>query len=177
MGQENGNRATPLTLEQVIDQAREVILRDGEHVPTLIADGSRQSVVIPVPEMGDTHDERRVQMFAAGFVLGHSRRLGVLRQVFFISEGWLSLAEGKSPPKMLPSEDPKRREVLFVSSLKLADHKADMAVFEMIRDSEGELIEIRPLPEVANREAQIGKMDVESPLLDAFTAGFSIGME
>jgi hypothetical protein len=175
MDKENGNRPTPLTLEQVINQAREIIVRDGEHVPTLIADGSRRSVVIPLPEIGDTHDERRVQMFAAGFVLGHSRGLGILRQVFFVSEGWLSLAEGKMPPRMPPSEDPNRREVLFVSSLKLAERKADMVVFEMIRDSKGELVEIRPLPEVADKE--IGTMDVESPLLDAFAAGFGLGME
>jgi hypothetical protein len=142
MDKENGNRPTPLTPEQVIDQAKETILQDGEHVPTIIADGSQRWVVIPIPEMGHTHDERRVQMFAAGFVLGHSRRLGMLRQVFFVSEGWLSLAEGKGLPKMLPSEDPKRREVLFVSSLKLPDRKADMVVFEMIRDSKGELVAI-----------------------------------
>jgi predicted DNA-binding transcriptional regulator YafY len=72
VSQEHKNQPAPLTLKQVLDQAREGILRDGEHAPTVIADGSRGAVSLALPELGDTHDERRFQMFAAGFMLGHS---------------------------------------------------------------------------------------------------------
>jgi hypothetical protein len=174
MSHERKNQPEPVTLEQVLDQAREVILRDGGHAPTVIADGSHAAVSLALPELGDTHDERRFQMFAAGFMLGHSRRLGALRQAFFVSEGWMSVAEGEIPPRVPPSEDPNRKEVLFVSSLKLADGKASMVIFEMIRDSEGELFEIKPLSGIAD---QVEETEVESPLLDAFAAGFSRGVE
>lgn len=91
------------TLEEVIGLAKETILRDGHHVPTIIADGEAAPAIhqlIPFPE---THEGRVRRMLAAGLAMGQSGRLGALMQVFLVSEGWVSVADKDRPPQVPPS--------------------------------------------------------------------------
>src|SRR5262245_26421072 len=99
------------TLEAVAEMAEEVLLRDGMHVPTLIAEGEQNAVVLQIPDIADSHEERVSQMGLAGFAIAHGAQIGSLRQLFFVSEGWLSEMP-KDAPFSTPSQDPNRIEVL-----------------------------------------------------------------
>jgi len=164
-------RRDELSLQEVIRLAQEVILREGAHLPTVIAEGSEQTVITQIAHLAGTHEERAQQLFIAGFMLAQSRLVGRLEQVFFIAEGWMSEAEEGRPPEHPPSRDPRRKEILFISSLKLRSRESDLALFEMLRDGQGQLIELRAHQPPADH------VTVESPLLTAFVAGFYAATE
>ncbi len=86
--------------------AVETTLRDGGHQPTIIADGSKQSVGFQLTKLGATHEERAGQMFMAGYLLAQSGRAGELKQTFLISEMWMSTGEPGKQPIVPPSRDP-----------------------------------------------------------------------
>lgn len=154
-------------LEGIAQLAKEVALRDGHHVPMLIAEGSEGPAVLQIGGLPSTHEERARLMRAAGMALAQSGEMGELRKVFFISEAWMSQAGEGRPPRIRPSQDPERLEVLIVSSLEVQTKATQIVAFEMIRDVQGQLAELRLL-EVG--EGQRGH--AESPLLNAFARGF-----
>ncbi len=172
MSKEQEQRPLELSLEKVIRLAKEVALRDGRHLPTVIAEGSARPAITQLAHLADTHEGRVQQLFVAGFILAQSRHVGELKQVFFISEGWMSLAKEGKLPERPPSQDPNRTEILFISSLKVRNHEAQIVLFEMLRDEEGRLTELKELQPAAS-----GAAEVESPLLAAFVAGFEAGTE
>jgi hypothetical protein len=105
-----------LTFEEVVSQAREVTLEHGGHVPMLIAEGTEQSVVVRITEFDSTFDGCRQQMFELGFTLARKDMPELLDQVFFICEAWMNLVTDKKVA-VPPSQDPKRKEILFISHL------------------------------------------------------------
>lgn len=70
------------------------------------------------------------------------------------------------------TQDPNRKEVLFISSLEVREPRATLVMFEMVRDSgdEDRLVELRELQLI---DTDAG--EVESPLLSAFVDGFRVG--
>jgi hypothetical protein len=99
--------------------------------------------------------------------------VGILQQAFFISEGWLSVTEKGQPATIPPSQDPKHKEVLIVSELnvdEVEEAEMNILVYEMLRDTHGELRELTRQNELDQRGNGV------SPLLDAFLAGFVSGM-
>lgn len=165
------NRPERFTLETVTRIALEVVLQDGYHVPTLVVEGDRGSVVGQFPELPSTHEARVDMMHATGAAFARNGMATALRQVFFISEGWMSVADQEGPPHMRPSEDPHRLEVLAVSGLEVADGQTSLLIFEMVRDSDGQLVELKPFDTPDEKEAH-----AESPLLAAFVDGFRSGI-
>ena len=160
-----------LSIEKVARLARETLLRDGRHVPTLIAEGSQSGAIIQFAEFGDTFEKRQQQMTQAGFVLARDNAVGLFQQAFLISEGWMSMSEGDKPPTMPPSQDPNRKEVLTISGLQVDNQRLSMVVFEMIRNPEGRLTELKSFEPAPKDE-----MSAESPLLEAFVFGFAMGL-
>jgi hypothetical protein len=158
------------TLEYVTQLAREVALEHGGHIPTLIVEGSRQPLIGQIPELPPTHEGRVDMMRTMGATLALSGQVGALRQVFFICEGWMSTAHEGEPPVVPPSQDPNRKEVLLISSLKVEGSQSGLVMFEMVRDTEGKLVE---LPQLPTPQDEGGSVD--SPLLDAFAEGFRAG--
>jgi hypothetical protein len=166
MRKEHDPKPQPLTFEEVTRVAKEVLLQHGNHVPTVIADGSKQAVVTQILEMADTHERRVRQMFETGFFLARSGEVGALKQAFFITEAWLSVAKVDEPPKVRPAQDPQRKEVLLISSLKLQLREQQSALVEMIRDSQGKLVKLQ--------EMNFDQPDEgDNRLLSAFVAGFT----
>ncbi len=161
----------PISCEQVARLACEVALRDGGHVPSIIAEGSTDVVVGSLPELPDTHELRAELLHAAGQALGETAVVGVLKQVYFISEGWMSRARPDEAEWQSPSQDPDRKEVLCIAGLQVADASSTLVVFEMIRDQEGVLTDLEPL---VNRMEGEGR--VENPLLSAFADGYRAGL-
>lgn len=88
------------------------------------------------------------------------------------SEGWMIVGEEGRPTASRPSQDPKRKEVLVISNLLTRKQRSRLVIFEMIRDVEGQLTELRDiqLPD------ENGEGHAETPLLDAFADGFRMGM-
>ncbi len=167
---ENEQRPIPLTLEDIARLAKEVAMEHGGHVAMIVAEGSRRSVIGQLLQFSRTHEGRVRQMFAAGFTLGRSGEVGALRQVFFVSEAWMSAASEGKLPDVPPSQDPNRKEVLIITSLKLEGQQTGMVILEMVRDAEGQLTELRDF-----QRTEGGEERVESPLLSAFVQGFRAG--
>lgn len=154
-----------LPFEQVIRVAREVIFRDGYHRPTVIVDGSLQSIATQIDQLAPTHEGRAQQMFLLGAILAEQIEFGVLQQAFLITEAWMSMSTPDKPVRLRPSQDPQRKEILVVSRLQVEPHQIDVIVFEMKRNSNGKLIRLDR--QVATENADFA----ESPLLRALAIG------
>lgn len=157
--------STSLTLEAVARRSQETLLVDGRHTPTLIAEGNRQTIISVIDSFAAVQERRSQQMFSLGLALAQSGEVGVLHQVFFISEAWMSTADVDKPLKHPPSQDPKRKEILMIARRAFAPPASEVVIFEMKRDSKQRLIGVEPMLEQAGSE-------VRSPLLDAFVIGF-----
>jgi hypothetical protein len=171
MSKERWRGPEPFAFEEATRIAREVALKYGGHVPVLIAEGSRRSFGGQIANFPDTHEDRVRWMLSAGYALAQSGEVGELQQVTFISEGWMSAGEARSPESR-PSQDPDRKEVLLVSSLVIKGHRNRLVVFEMGRDADGKLTELKDLQ--LPGEYEEGR--TRTPLLDAFADGFYMGI-
>lgn len=171
MNKDREPQSEPRTIEQVAQIARENMLRDGYHVPMVLAEGSRQEVVMQIAEIGKTFAERERQMVQAGFALAQTGVVGILHQVFYVGEGWMSVGERGQEPHYPPSQDPTRKEVLLIMSFNAQTGQSDGRVWEMVRDATGKLVDV-----VAFEELEKGT-GAESPLLVAFVAGFALGSQ
>ena len=140
MNKEREPQLPRLTLEIVAQQAQETTLEDGGHAPTLIIEGSNRSVVLQFKKIADTHEGRAAQMTSAGFTMAQESVTGIPKQVFLISEGWLSSAKDGQLPDTSPSQDPNRIEVLIVTGVDLTAREYKGVIFEMKRDDEGQLM-------------------------------------
>lgn len=158
-----------LTLEVMAHIAKETALRNGGHAPTVIAEGSAGLVAGHLLEMPDAHEAKVRQMFISGYALGQSGKTGRLEQVYFISEGWMSVAEGDLPLEWPPSRDPERREVLIIAQTRLEKGETRLVCLEMVRDGDGRLTDLQPFQPPQMEDAG-GRF--ESPLLDAFVNGY-----
>lgn len=160
-----------LTIEDIIRIAKETTLKRGGHMPTVIVEGSKKSGMVVLEKFPKTHKEKAYQMFSMGFVMANSGEVGDLKQVYFISEGWMSSADESNPIKIKPSLDPNRKEVLIISTISIEVHQSGIAIYEMIRNPNGDLIKLQELQLPINDS----EGNVESPLLDAFLNGFYLG--
>src|SRR5579859_2383557 len=156
------------TLTEIIEMAEEVLLREGQHMPTVMVIGSKKTAMLRLSDLPDTHAGRARRMFSAGRSIAREGVVGKLQQIYFISEGWMSTGEKGKMPDKVPSQDPKRVEVLLISGLNLETTQVDIVVHEMVRDSEGTLIELKAL-DISGVER------ADSPLLRAFAQGFQAG--
>ncbi|MGA7193995.1 MAG: hypothetical protein WBW94_10210 [Anaerolineales bacterium] len=161
-----------ISFEEIASNAKDAVLENGNHVPVLIVEGSKNIFVIPVEAMPDTHGERLEMMRFVGQMAAKSGKVGNLQQAFFISEGWMSMAREDMPPEMRPSDDPNRKEVLIISGLQVKERKKSLKLFEMVRDRSKHVVN---LPEILPPQAKDNK--VEIPLLDAFAQGFQFAFQ
>jgi hypothetical protein len=158
-----------VSIETIAAFAETTTLENGGHVPTMIVFGETDYMMAPFLEMPDTHEARWQLMFWSGFALASSKQLGILKKVFFISEAWMSSGTEQQKPVLPPTEDPDRREVLIIAGIEMEGRKAELKIFEIGRDEEGQLIDL------ARHEPTSNQDDVENPLLLAFVDGFLEG--
>src|SRR6266487_2586094 len=95
-----------ITLEEIISNAKEIMLRDGQHLPTLIVEASKNLMIGRIPDMPPTHGERVELMRFLGQAAAKSGRVDQLQQVFMVSEGWMSMPSEDKPSEIRPSQDP-----------------------------------------------------------------------
>jgi hypothetical protein len=162
-------RLTPsFSLQEVAQTAKEVLLKDGYHIPTVIAEGDKNAIITQIDKLASTHEERKQQLFVLGFSLARQADIGILQQAFLITEAWMSVAKEGKLPEVMPSQDPQRREVLVIAQVVIRPPKTDTLVFEMKRDTEGNLIGV----EEANQAIGGTPEHADNPLLEALVIGF-----
>jgi hypothetical protein len=161
------------TFEHVVSRAKAFALREGGHIPMLIAQGNEGNVVLGMEISPEFREERFDMMFAAGMEVAKRDMVGLLEEIFFVNEGWMSVAEEENRPVVPPSQDPERIEVLQITGIDVTDgDRIQMQIFEMVRDVQGDLTN---LDEIENlKEEKEGR--AESPLLAAFLDGYRKGI-
>ena len=168
MKHEHEPQPEELTFEVVVAAAKETLLVNGTYPPLLVIKGKPHAIGIDVDF--PPHSQRRHEMM---YVIGVSTALtGVVDDVsemFLISEAWMSDVEPGQHWIPKPSQDPKRREVLIISSVRLHDRQQRAVVIEMLRDSAGTLRELRDV------SFETDSPLAESPLLNAFVDGYTQG--
>ena len=157
-----------ITIEEIISKATEIMLRDGNHVPTLIMEANNKLVASQLPSMPVTHGERVEFMRFVGQVAAKSGKVNQLQQVFMVTEGWMSEPSEDKPSEIRPSQDPNRKEVLIISAYQIKERKKQMEILEILRDSNEQVVSLEKfLPDIEKKDES-----VDIPLLDAFVEGY-----
>ena len=156
-----------ITIEEIIDFAKDYVLRHGEHPPTLYAKGTMDKAVIPLDAFPTIQEKKVLFLAHAGKQLAQKGNIGTLTEVFFVSEAWIGIPK-KDGSFIQPSLDPERKEALIISGLDVLEEKQSLAVLDIVRDSNGELRELKE-----STFPQDG--EVKSPLLPAFVLGHTFG--
>ena len=156
-----------LGFEEIVSNAKDVILKDGKHVPILIVDGDQGLLISQLNELPATHHERAELMRFIGMTTAMSGKLKSLKQIFMVSEGWMSVAKKDGQPMVPPSQDPDRKEVLIVSGFELEGKRKYLKLFEILRYGENSGVDLQELFPDTNKNGP-----VEVPLLEAFVYGF-----
>jgi hypothetical protein len=157
-----------VTLEEIISNAKEIMVREGQHVPTLIVEGSKILVAGQIPDMPATHGERMDLLHFLGQAAAQSGRVDQLQQVFMVSEGWMSEPSEDQSAKMPPSQDPNRKEVLIISAIQIQESKKETKLFEIRRDSNQQVVGLEEFMPEKDKKDEL----VDIPLLDSFVQGF-----
>lgn len=168
MSKEKHPSEPSLHLKDIVRLAEEVLMRDGGHLTTLIVEGASDTLVTQLPDLPGEPEVRQSLLFQVGALLARDFDLGRLRQVFMITEGWLSLRQEGKPPIDRPSQDPERKEVLVVAAIFPPSGRQAVELRGMIRNAQGELIEVTQL------DKPEGATEAENPLLEAFVAGYTL---
>jgi hypothetical protein len=156
-----------LTLQSITETAKEALLRDGDYQPALYAEGNEHLALIQIGRLLEHFEERAEHFFSMGALLALEQYVGELRQVFFVSEAWLSTASREERDFLPPSQDPNRVEVLIIAQMNASDASSSFCVIEMRRDGDGKLTELQELKSSENVPDVLF-----SPLLAAFITGF-----
>lgn len=161
-------------VERVAENAREALLRDGQHMTILLLFGEEKTAVVALAiPLGDPGKERQATFRDVGSKVGeaYGPHLGPLVSVVHISEAWgRELDSGEEREYQYLENDPQRNEVLVVTGYRPATNETIMYIFDMQRDVDGNLTAVEPhIPEGATVDK------VEAPLLEAFCMGFIAG--
>jgi hypothetical protein len=161
-----------MDIQWIFKTAKEHILEQGEHVPTLFVEfkGLTEMVIAPLLVYGggpQTTLDKQKMFFTIGRSLG-KEYLGIdVSIVAFVSEAWVStVKKGESSKYNAPSQDPNRKEMLLVNVLdasKPPHLTQSLYRAEMLRDGSGQLVDL-----LADSKPLEGGY---SKLLTAFLAG------
>ena len=161
------------TFDKVVSTAKELTLKYGSHSPIITVEGTARSIPILIDGFPETPEEKKRVMFIAGGAFAQSCQIGHLEQVIFVSEGWMSIAEEENVIVIPPSQNTNRVEVLLITSLNISREAPGKTVlFEMIRDEDGNLIDLEEFELIKEHEDSRS----ENPLLHAFVDGFREGV-
>jgi len=158
----------PLSFEEVVRAACEVMLRDGYHVPTFVVDSTDQVVFVRLGHLAPTPEERLRQMYLLGGDVAATGGVGALRKVFFAAQSLVLWPDNQDWPEGTPTQSPGRLEVLVVSEFDATTQKTKTVLFELLRDKDGSVHDLLDL-EVGQDNAD----PTDTPLLTAFVEGFS----
>jgi len=149
-------------VKEIADFAKKTFLRDGYHAPIVITKGTKGNRVVLLEQFGDTADERVKDIFYAGAMLADKGNIGELELIVLVNEAWM----GRTLD-VLPSQDPKRIEVLLINSLDARTQEERLLSFDVIRDPKGHVSDLKrsDLPETGHPKGK---------LLPAFQKGYQV---
>ena len=157
-----------MTITDVAAIAKRVMLEQGKHAPMLVVEGTGMNGIVELGTLPGDYPGKHDAMMMAGFSVAKEGKAGELKQLFFVSEAWISQGEDGKPPQTRPSEDPNRREVLVIGSVRLPERREELMVYALSRNERGEFVGLDELPELAGGSPR-------SFLLDSFLKGFEMG--
>jgi hypothetical protein len=166
------NSGDQIGFDEIVSVAKDILLRDGTHVPVLIIEESKNLLVTQISDMPATHGERINLLHHLDQIAAKSGRVERLHQVYLVSEGWLSSAAGGKSSSLSPSEAPNRKEVLIISGVNVKDRRKQIKLFEILRDNHQDVVGVREYFPNENKKDE----SVEVPLLDAFVNGFRMAL-
>jgi len=149
-------------IKKIADIAKALMLRDGYHAPIVFVEGTNGKVAVLLESFGNTNDERVQDMLKVGIKTAIEHNVGELDLIIFVSEAWIGTSLD-----VLPSLDPKRTEMLMISSLDARTQDEDIQGFEVIRDQKGQVINLKDWSHPASGS-------VKGNLLQAFQKGYQI---
>jgi hypothetical protein len=158
-----------MDMKDVARMARAIMLEHGSHYPIVLVEGTQGGFTALLKEFPADHHAKVEEMARAGAYFGEHQKIGALRQLFFIAEGWMSLAKGGRMPETRPSEDLNRKEVLLVTGLDAQKVDLEFVILEIVRDGDGKVAGLREMGEGMEGAR------AESDVLPAFVAGFRAG--
>jgi len=149
-------------VKEIVDIAKGLMLRDGYHVPMVFARGTKSKVAVALECFGNTATERAEDMLYAGAMVANKRNVGELELIVFVNEAWM----GRNLD-VIPSQDPKRIEVLVINSLDTRTQEEDLIAFEIVRNNHHTVVDLKQviLP---------GKVSAKGKLLPAFQKGYQL---
>jgi len=149
-------------VKAITDIAKQVFLKDGHHAPMVFVKGTTTKAAIQLARFGATASERELDMLNAGTWLACKHNVGELELIVFVSEAWMG-----TNLDVLPSQDPKRIEVLLINSLDARTQEENLLAFEIVRDRKGQVTNLKDwsLPD---------KGSAKGILLQAFQKGYQI---
>lgn len=156
-----------ISFEEVISQAKETILRAGNHQPALIAVGDKKLVYGEIPDIPPTYGARVHLLRFLGQASAKSGVIGKLNKAYMVTEGWMSAVSEDKPSNIRPSQDPEKKEVLIISGIEIQENKKRIMVFEIIRDKNKKIDRLEEFLSDSDKAKT-----AETPLLDAFVDGF-----
>jgi len=157
-------------MEKIVQMAKLIALKQGYHAPMLFLDGTIAKAPMILEQFPDEHEGKIKYLYLVGKLFSKKHEIGMLNKVFFIMEAWMGYAASLDAVKkgkfIMPSQDPKRIEVLLISCLDIVTGAQSVKAIEYVRDRTGNLRELKDfsLPE---------GVTTESPLLPAFVAGYT----
>ena len=128
----------------------------------LFVGGSKSKGMITLSDFGPEHEDKVRQLANAGVNTATKHNLGDLQYLILVTEAWVS-----TQLQVQPSKDPKRQEMLIITTLDVVTKKQGIVMYQIVRGKQKLLIELKKVPFPAN-------VSVESPLLPAFVAGYNL---
>lgn len=158
-----------MKIKDITEWAKEFMLKDGKHAPTLFVEtDAPQMVIAELADMPGTPDARLLYFMAVGRKFAAEHPGARVREVAFIVMAWANkYVPGQPIPKMRPSQNPDRMELLTISHLIVnADNsmRLDGQMVEIIRDEKGKVRDLYHLPATVEGG--------QSPILTLFVLGF-----
>lgn len=147
-------------VSKIADIAKVVFLRDGYHIPMVFVKGEKDKAFIALEQFGDTSEKRERDMLNCGTWFACKHNVGDLELIVFVSEAWIG-----TNLDVLPSQDPKRIEVLIINSLDVPTQEEKLLYFEVKRDPKGKVLDLKEL-------ALPEKVETKGRLLPAFQKGY-----
>lgn len=164
------NEPNHISFEEVISKSKETLLQTGHHKPILILDDIQRliTVEIGIQNIPPTHGEALDLFRFLGQATAKSGTVQKLRQVFMVSEAWLTLPKDDDGKQKQASQTPHRVEVLIIAGLQIKENTRQTKILEIIKNNDAKAVQTHDLEPA--RESEDKK--TLTPLLDAFVDGF-----
>jgi len=148
-------------VKKIIEVAKQIFLLDGYHAPMVFIKGDKGKVVVEIKNFGDNSYQRELAMLNLGTHIACKSNVGELDLIVMVNEAWMS-----TDLTMLPSQNPKRIEVLSINFLDVISQEEKATGFKIIRDKLGKAVDLRPL----NKSSDF--FEAKGYLLPAFVHGY-----